>query len=50
MEGLEIGQYIIRKYMGLGGGYWVEHESGEGMQVPAHSLEELIDKFYKENF
>lgn len=44
---VKIGEY----YIGLhpAGGYWIEHESGEGMQGGSH-LEEVIDAYYKENF
>lgn len=45
---IEVGPYEIRQLQD--GSYWIEHESGEGMQTAANGLIELIDKFYKDNF
>lgn len=30
--------------------FWIEHESGEGMQVFKVNFERLIDEFYKAEF
>ena len=45
---LQIGDY----YLGpaTDGGYWIEHESGEGMHVRRKVMEKLIKDFYRENF
>lgn len=32
------------------GGFWIEHESGEGMHVRKEIMEKLIADFYRENF
>lgn len=45
---LVVGQYTIRP--AHRGGYWIEHESGEGMQCSADSFEALITQFYADNF
>lgn len=45
---IEIGPYKIEPMPGSG--FWIQHESGEGMEVSSISLIALIDKFYKENF
>lgn len=29
---------------------WLEHESGEGMEIPEASLVTALHQFYKENF
>jgi len=50
-EGVKIGQYTIS--VCNHGGLWIEHESGEGMQLTGDRLEELselIDEFYKRTF
>lgn len=47
-EKITIGQYEIRKLSD--GSYWIEHESGEGMQVKADSLEACITQFYADYF
>lgn len=44
----EIGKYTISQMSDES--YWIEHESGEGMQVKAVVMEKLIDDFYKEAF
>lgn len=43
-----IGPYKISNFPS--GSFWIEHESGEGMEVSSISLIALIDTFYKENF
>lgn len=45
---IEIGTYEISKRSD--GTFWIEHESGEGMQVSERALFELIHQFYKKNF
>ncbi len=45
---IRIGDYIINYYDE--DSLWLEHRSGEGMQVWHNDFNELIDKFYKENF
>lgn len=47
---IEIGPYEISKYTGLDGGYWIQHESGEGMQVSEAKLSQWLHHFYEENF
>lgn len=47
---ITIGQYTISVWTGLDGGFWIEHESGEGMQVKEKVLADLLHKFYVENF
>ena len=49
---IEIGPYKISPMLSYDGkeAFFIEHESGEGMEVSAKSLIELIDKFYKDNF
>ena len=32
------------------GNLWIEHESGEGMEVPEATLIEALRKFYSDNF
>lgn len=49
-EEIEIGPYRILKYRGSGGGFWIGHESGEGMQVSEKALIDCIHKFYEDNF
>lgn len=43
-----IGDYEI--IAATDGGYWLYHESGEGMHLPPGRLEKVIADFYKENF
>lgn len=45
---LQIGDYYIARWSN--GDFWVEHESGEGMQVKRRQMEKLISDFYRENF
>lgn len=47
-DAIVIGQYEIRHWDA--NSFWIEHESGEGMQCPAAKLADCIDVFYKENF
>jgi len=49
-EKLSIGEYTLSPYRALDGGFWIEHDSGEGMQVSAKVLAEWLQKFYQENF
>lgn len=44
---LQIGDHLIGE---VPGGFWIEHESGEGMHVAKERMEKLIRDFYKENF
>lgn len=48
IQKIEVGQYEIRKLRD--GSFWIEHETGEGMQVKADSLEALITQYYADNF
>ena len=43
----QIGEFYIGRF---GKDFWIEHESGEGMQVSKDRMEKLIADFYKENF
>ena len=45
---IRIGPYAISDFKH--GGFWLEHESGEGMQVHETNMVELIDEFYKRTF
>lgn len=45
---ITIGKYTISTYPD--GGYWIRHESGEGMQTSAQALEDCIRKFYDAMF
>lgn len=45
---ITIGPYTITPYHH--GGFWIEHESGEGMQVSTFAMIELISRFYSSNF
>ncbi len=45
---VQIGDYAIGQVSD--GGFWIEHESGEGMHVAKTRMEKLIRDFYKENF
>lgn len=47
-ESIRIGEFTISDY--IPGSFWIEHESGEGMQVSRILLEEAIRKFYADNF
>lgn len=44
---VKIGKYYIGRHPA--GGYWIEHESGEGMEA-GERFEEAVDEFYKNNF
>ena len=44
---LKVGDYYIGAR--ASGGYWIEHESGEGMQT-GKALEEAIREFYRKHF
>jgi len=46
---LYVGEYRITLF-GDNGDFWIEHESGEGMQVFKVNFERLIDEFYKAEF
>lgn len=43
--GLPIGNFTLTRY---DGGYWLAHASGEGMQVPASVLGNLVDELWKD--
>lgn len=45
---ITVGEYTIMPFHG--DSFFIEHESGEGMQVSLSALEKLVDDFYKENF
>lgn len=45
---IRIGQYTISPF--AGGGFWIGHEGGEGMQVKADSLEALFTQFWADYF
>lgn len=44
---ITIGNYSIHKTQY---GYWIEHESGEGMEVKHEIMERAIEEFYKAHF
>ena len=44
---IQVGEYWISR---RGEEYWIEHESGEGMQVFRVNFEKLISDFYKQEF
>jgi hypothetical protein len=46
---LYVGPYRITPF-GKDGDFWIEHESGEGMQVFKINFERLIDELYKTEF
>ena len=46
---LHVGPYLITPF-GDDGDFWIEHESGEGMQVFKVNFERMIDEFYKTEF
>lgn len=45
---LTIGEYTLTSFDE--DSLWLEHESGEGMQVWNNDFEALIDNHFKENF
>lgn len=45
---LTIGRYTIMPYQH--GGFWIRNEEGEGMQVSALALEQVIRDFWREAF
>jgi len=47
-ERLEVGQYTITRFQDVD--YWIENESGEGMQLFAHNFEKMIDDMFTEEF
>lgn len=47
-EGLTVGDYFIRH--SFDGDYWIEHKSGEGMQVFKDNFEKLIADYYRSEF
>lgn len=42
---LEIGKYSISVHPA--GGFWIEHESGEGMQHRGDEIEKFLDELWK---
>lgn len=44
---VKVGEYYIGNHPA--GGYWIEHESGEGMQGGQH-FEDVIHDYYRQNF
>ena len=47
-ECFRVGDYWLHKFGEQD--YWIEHASGEGMQVRREVMEKLIEDFYCENF
>lgn len=45
---LYIGDYAVMPYQH--GGFWVENEIGEGMQVKEETLERALREFWHEHF
>jgi hypothetical protein len=45
---IEIGEFTIRELKD--GSFFIERESGEGIEVAEDELEDLIFDFYKESF
>lgn len=45
---IRVGQYEIRELND--GSFWIEHNSGEGMQIKKDTLEALITQWYTDNF
>ena len=43
-----IGQYKIQQFHE--GNYWIKNAAEEGMEVSKETLENLIDRFFSENF
>jgi hypothetical protein len=48
-QGVWIGEYAIRPSE-RAGMIWMEHESGEGMEIEEAKLAEALKAFYSENF
>lgn len=46
-ECFQVGDYWLHRF---DKDYWIEHASGEGMQVRKEVFEKLIADFYVENF
>ena len=47
VERLTVGDYVISPY---GDDFWIQHKSGEGMQVFRANFEKLIDEHYRSEF
>lgn len=47
-EQISVGEYTITH--DSDGDYWIEHKSGEGMQVFKVNFEKLISDYYKSEF
>ena len=47
-DGIVVGHYYI--WQSADGRYWIVHESGEAMEVPAEKLEKAIDELFKKEF
>lgn len=45
---IRVGEYTIGPRSD--GSFWIEHDSGEGMQASKSGAEKLVGDFYKENF
>jgi hypothetical protein len=45
---IKIGKFYLSEYHD--GKIWLEHESGEGMEVPAEQVLNLIDEYWVANF
>lgn len=44
-EILTVGEYTITRFNE--DDYWIENETGEGMQIFAYNFEQFIDSFFK---
>jgi len=44
----KVGEYEITEYSQ--DSLWIQHESGEGMEVGKREFEKLIDEYYQETF
>lgn len=45
---IKVGKFILSEY--YNGEIWIEHESGEGMEISPDELLNLIDKYWVANF
>lgn len=48
LNGVAIGPYLL--VQNHDGSFWLQHESGEGMQTSAKVLEDAIRAFWREHF
>jgi hypothetical protein len=47
---ITIGAYTLTPFGDGSVSWWIEHESGEGMQTSTEKLEKCIEEFYNKNF